>query len=308
MSAHKVFVAAATGTVGGAVARQLRALGWEVRTTTRNTESPAAQALASIGVQVHRGSWSDTDALEAALAGCDLLFLNLMPDLADMTSELTFGKTIVRIAKAAGVKHAIYSSVITPSEIMKSPLMQAALQAKFGVADEVRAAFQYSTILQPGSFMANFLAPKVDMLYPGATDNGLFVFAFHPDTKLPMVDQEDIAAYVVTVFQNPEKFHGKELRVVSEMVTVEEAIETLRRATGRNIRAKYLTDEELNEAKASNMMLALQEVQRDSAEFGALHEVVAEAKNLGLAPGTFSRFVEREKKDLDETYQKVRAN
>jgi uncharacterized protein YbjT (DUF2867 family) len=305
MSAHKVYVCAATGTVGSAVARQLRALNWEVRTTTRNADSPAAQALASIGVHVHQGSWSDTNALEAAMAGCDLLFLNLLPDFADMTSEFTFGKTIVRIAKAAGVKHAIYSSAITPSQMEKSPLMQAALKAKLGVADEVRAAFQYWTILKPGSFMANLLAPKVNMLYPGAAETGLFVFAFHPDTPLPMVDPEDIAAYAVAVFQNPDKFHGKELRVVSEIVTVENAIKTVRRATGRNIRAKYLTDEELEEAMASNPLLMLQAVQRDSPEFGALSEVIAEAKSLGVTPGTFARFVEREKKDLDETYQKV---
>jgi hypothetical protein len=55
-------------------------------------------------------------------------------------------------------------------------------------------------------------------------------------------------------------------------------------------------------------MLAIQEVQRDSAEFGALSEVVAEAKSLGITPGTFDRFVEREKKALDETYQKVQDN
>jgi uncharacterized protein YbjT (DUF2867 family) len=308
MSAHKVFVSAATGTVGGAVARQLRALGWEVRTTTRNTDSPAAQALASIGVQVHHGSWSDTDALEAAMAGCDLLFLNLQPDFGDMSSELTSGKSIIRIAKAAGVKQAVYSGAIVPSGMTKHPLMQVALQAKAGVADEVRAAFQYSTILKPGSFMANFLAPKANMLYAGATETGLFVLAFRPDTQLPMVDPEDIAAYTVAAFQNPDKFHGKELSVVSEMVTIEKVIETLRRATGRNIRAKYLTDEEVEEAKATNFMLAIQEVQRDSAEFGALSEVVAEAKSLGITPGTFDRFVEREKKALDETYQKVQDN
>lgn len=309
MAAHKIFVTSATGTVGGAVARQARALNWEVHTTTRTPDSPAAQALASTGVHIHRGSWSDVATLETAMSGCDLLFLNLMPSFTDMTSELTFGKSIIRIAKAAGVKHAIYSSAMTPSEMEKSPLMQVALQAKQGVADELRAAgFDHSTVLLPGYFMANLLAPKVNMMYPGAAETGLFVFAFRPDTQLPMVDPDDIAAYVVAAFEQPDKFDGKELRVVSEIVTVEGAIETARRATGRNIRARYLTDEELGEARTANPMLYVQEVLRDSPEFGAQGDVVEEAKSLGFAPGTFERFVERERKALEETYEKVCDN
>lgn len=307
MPAHKVFVSGATGTVGSTVARQLRALEWEVHTTTRNTDSPAAQTLASIGVKVHPGSWTDPDALEAAMAGCDLLFLILMPDLADMASELVFGKVILRVAKAAGVKQVVYSAALMPPGIDSHPMMHAAHQSKKLVAAEIQnAGFQYWTVLQPGYFMANLLAPKVNMMYPGATETGLFVLAFTPEMKLPMVDTADIATFAVAAFQNPDKFHGKTLGVVSEIVTVERAIETLRRATGRNIRAKYLKDEEeLEEAKKSNPFLFVQEVLRDNPGFGAQAEVVEEGERLGFELGTFERFVQREREALEETYQKV---
>ncbi|KAJ4304293.1 hypothetical protein N0V88_001906 [Collariella sp. IMI 366227] len=307
MTSHKVFVCAATGTVGGAVARQLRALDWEVHATSRDTNSPAAQALASIGVHVHQGSWSDHATLEAAMAGCDLLFMNLTPDLTNFASQLVDGKAILRIAKAAGVKHAVYSGAIMPSEIQRSPpIMQTTFQDKKAVAAEVRATgFQHWTILEPGAFMANLLAPKVNVLYPGAAETGVFTLAFRPDSELPMVDDDDIAAYVAAAFQNPDKFHGRELSVVSEVVTFERAIDTMCRVTGRNIRAKYLTDEEVGEAMASNPMLFVQQVLRDSSNLAAQGGVVEEAKRLGFEPTTFERFVEREKKAFGETFQKV---
>ncbi|KAG7291165.1 hypothetical protein NEMBOFW57_001177 [Staphylotrichum longicolle] len=302
MAPHKVFVCAATGTQGGAVARQLRAIGWDVNTTTRDPNSPAAQALTSIGINVHQGAWTETAALESAIAGCDLLFLNMMPDLANPPSEAEFGTNVLRIAKAAGVTHVVYSSGIALPGAESNPFVQMAFAAK-GVLEKAvqESGFQHWTILRPGFFMANYLVPKVNMLYPGAAETGLFELAFNADTELPMIDHEDIGASAVAAFQNPDKFHQQAIDLISEVVTVEKAMETMRRGMGRNIRAKYLTDEELEEAKARNPMLAIQEVLRLISSAGN----VPTAKEWGVAVGTFEQFVEREKKDFEETYQNV---
>jgi len=302
MAPHKVFVCAATGTQGGAVARQLRAIGWEVNTTTRDPNSPAAQALTSIGVKVHQGGWDETAALESALAGCDLLFLNLMPDLTNLPSEAEFGTNLVRLARAAGVAHVVYSSGLAMPERESHPFSKMAFAAKGTIEKAVQeAGFRHWTILRPGFFMANFLVPKVNMMYAGAAETGLFTLAFHPDSKLPMIDHEDIGAFAVAALQSPERFHQQVIDLIGEVVATEEAMETMRRVTGRNIRAKYLTDEELAVAKVANPMLALQEVLR-SADMAVN---AAGAKTWGIQLGTFERFVEREKKAFEETYQTV---
>lgn len=301
MAPH-VFVCAATGTQGGALARQLRALGWEVTTTTRDPSSAAAQALTSIGVDVHKGDWTDNAALEKAIAGSDFLFLNLMPDLANLSSEAEHGKNVVRIARAAGVRHVVYSSALSMPGQDSNPFRKLAFAAKKTLEGEVQTAgFQHWTILRPGFFMANFLSPKVNMLYPGGAETGLFAIAFYPHTELPMIDHEDIGAFAVAAFQDPNKFHGQAVELISELVTADKAFETIRRGTGRNIRAKYLSDEELDAAKGSNPMLVIQEALRSVSAADSAQAV----KGWGLPTHTFEGFVEREKDAFEETYRNV---
>ncbi|KAI1324689.1 hypothetical protein F5Y16DRAFT_402102 [Xylariaceae sp. FL0255] len=50
-----IFVVAATGSLGKPVALDLVKNGWNVKTTTRNTYSPAAKELAAAGVEVITG-------------------------------------------------------------------------------------------------------------------------------------------------------------------------------------------------------------------------------------------------------------
>jgi uncharacterized protein YbjT (DUF2867 family) len=302
MAPHKVYVSTATGTQGGAVARQLRALGWEVSTTTRDAKSAAAQALASIGVDVHQGDWTNNAALEAAIAGSDLLFLNMMPDLTNPANESEHGKNVLRIAEAAGVTHVVYSSVMSQPGRDAHPFGKAAFAAK-GVLEQEVQRFRHWTILRPGFFVTNFLSPKVELLYPGTAETGLFVLALRPDTELALIDHEDIGAFAVAAFQDPERFHEQKIELASEWVTVERAIETLHRVTGLNIRAKYLSNDEVEEARAANPLIVLQEILRDGSTAGHAEA----AKSWGVPTGTFEAFVERERKAFEETYRNIAA-
>ena len=86
-SSPTVFVCSATGSQGGALTRKLRKLGWEVHATTRDLESEAAVALRGIGVKLTEGDWDNTDALKASIAGCDKLYLCLVPNWDVPTQE-----------------------------------------------------------------------------------------------------------------------------------------------------------------------------------------------------------------------------
>ncbi len=303
MAPHKVFVCAATGTQGGAVARQLRAIGWEVSTTTRNPNSAEAQALTSIGVNVCQADWADTSSLEAALAGCGLLFLNMVPDWANPTNEATQGKNMLNIAKAAGVTHVVYTSGFSTPEIDAMPYVDHFFACKGVLETAVQeAGFRHWTILLPGFFMANFLSPKVQRVYPGAVETGEFALALQPDTELLMIDHDDIAAAAIAAFREPERFHGHRVDLISETVTVERAVEAMRRGTGRNIRAKYLTDDEAEAAKAANPMFVLHDMVRVMAKARGAE---AGTRAWGLPTSTFEAFVEREREAFEETFRNV---
>ena len=69
----KVLVTGATGHQGGSVARQLVQKGHRVRALTRNLASPAAQALAGLGVELAQGNLEDRASVDHALAGMDAM-------------------------------------------------------------------------------------------------------------------------------------------------------------------------------------------------------------------------------------------
>ncbi|AEO68707.1 a3292934-c2dc-448a-8899-6121e3d4c8d1 [Thermothielavioides terrestris] len=302
MAPNKAFVCVATGDQGGTVARQLRALGWEVHTTSRNPTSAAAQALASVGVKVHQGNLDDTAVLESAIAGSDALFLAQQVFRDNPALEFEQGQTILRIAHAAGVRHVIYSSAIPVRHLGPDHFVARALKPKTELENAVRAsAFPHWTILQPGSFMANFLSPKADRIYSEATATGHFRVAFRPTTEIPMIDHEDIAAFAVAALQQPARFHAQTIQLASENVTAERIFAAIRRGTGRDIRVTYLTDEEALQALATNPPLALQQILRDAPPFDA----VQDTRRWGVPTGTFEAFVERERERFEETYRNV---
>lgn len=310
MTTHTVFVCGATGLQGGALARQLRALNWTVHTTARDTSCPAATALTSLGVHVHAGSWSDTAVLTTALTGCDLLFLNLMPDLTNPALERQNGETILAAAHAAGVQHVIYSSGTALPVLKRDPshFLSLIFRSKLELEEALRAGdqppfvFPRWTILRPGFFMSNFLEPRVNMLYPGAAQSGVFTVAFRPTSGLPMIDHEDIARFAVAAFQDPERFHEQVVDVISQTVSFERAIEIVGGAAGREIKVKYLTDEQIKEGLAANPLLAMQEELRDVKPIGD-KDAKEVAKGWGVDVGTFEQFAEKEKAAFEETYR-----
>ena len=70
----RVFLTGATGFIGGAIARALRARGDDVRALVRSPEK--AKDLDAAGVELVAGSLSDRDAIRSALEGCDAAIHN----------------------------------------------------------------------------------------------------------------------------------------------------------------------------------------------------------------------------------------
>jgi uncharacterized protein YbjT (DUF2867 family) len=302
-----IFVVAATGTLGKALALDLIKMGWNVQATTRNPASPAAKELASAGVKVFPGDWDDQDALRNAMAGCDGMFLNLMPSFTDLEADARQGKMILALAKAAGIKHAIYSSGIgtnTPEifdDCEPDSLLRRFLGNKQAVEDATRAAgFESYTILRPSGFMANWVAPKVFM-YSGLAETGVFTTVFRPDTVIASVDEHDLAAFAIAAFEDPARFHGQAIEVTSETHTVEEILRTLSRAVGRQITARYIPDEEVAAKVKEDLFLQAQLASRNLAR----HFNMDGVRKWGVPLHTLEEYLEREKANVEQTYNQL---
>ena len=309
-----VFICGATGSQGGSLAHHLRSkLDWQVRTTVRNPDSPAARDLVAAGVQVSQGDWDDTSpsgtaALSAAMAGCTKLFLCLLPDFSDMTREPRQAAHILSAAKAAGITQVVASTslgVFTlehEPDVLEGGIMAAHLANKAAVEDAVRnGGFASWTLLRPSFFMANFLEPKVER-YPEPRDRGTWTTALTAETPLGLVDHVDIAAYAAAALQDPESFHRRAVGLASELLTVQETLDLLGRAVpgGRPMKAVFMTDEEVAERQKTSHVFTNSQVSMRHA----FRYIDMEGIRSVIRTTSFRDFLEREKEGVRRTYSK----
>jgi len=303
-----IFVTAATGSLGKPLALELLKIGWKVRTTTRDPSSPAAQELAKAGVEVFKGNWDDDEVLRTGMSGCDGLFMNLMPDFTDFTADVRQGRKILSIAKSfPSIKHVIFSSSVGPSrpELMDyynpESIIAHFLKNKKIVEDATKdAGFKAWTILRPTGFMANWLAPKVAFCFSGIAETGTWTTPLDPDTKMAFIDERDAAQFAIAAFKDPDRFNGKEIVVSSVLVPVEEVIQIVRRATGKDLKVNYLPEKEaLKMAREeNNWMMESQVTAKSMSKFVDMDEV----KGWGIPLHSLEDYLEREKKSVEKTY------
>jgi len=103
--------------VGGATARALLARGDEVRALVRDP-ARAAKLLPS-GIELVPGDVTDPPSVEAAVAGCELVFNAMGLPEQWMRDEAIFDRVnaqgtenVIRAARAAGVRRAVHTSTI----------------------------------------------------------------------------------------------------------------------------------------------------------------------------------------------------
>lgn len=302
-----VFICGATGSQGGALTHQLRAMDWAVHATVRNLESGPAKLLKAAGVQLTQGDWDDAAALKSAMTGCDKLFLCLLPDFSDMNRERRQAEAIVKIAQDAGVGQVVASTSLgvftlddteAKEHIVPESFMAEHLAGKKGVEESVRrGGFQYWTFLRPSFFMANFLEPKVAR-YPEPRDKGTWTTAMTPETLLALIDHVDIASFAAEVFQDPERFHGQAIGLASDMLSVQDTLITLGEAAGRPLKAVFLTDDEISEnQKTSNVFTNSQISMRYMSRYIDMNGVASV-----IRPTSFKNFLERERETVKATY------
>jgi len=206
-----ILVTGATGAQGGSVARALLAEGkYRVRGLTRKPGSAAAKALKSAGAEIMYGDFNDFSSLTRAMVGVYGVF-GVTSFWEHFDDEYRLGKNLVDAVHQSGIRHFVFSSqedyekrsqgrYPVPHHRMKAVLEEytrmLGLPASF-----VHMSFYYENFLQ--------LFPPVR----GEDRNYYFGFPYG-DARLPAASVEDLGGVVKALFNNPEKYMGRTIRVV----------------------------------------------------------------------------------------------
>ncbi|MGB7099223.1 MAG: NmrA family NAD(P)-binding protein [Xanthobacteraceae bacterium] len=174
-----ILVTGAAGKTGKAVVRALAGKGARVRALVRNPEH--AGELTTLGAaEVALGSFTDPAALASAAAGAQAIY-HICPNVSP--EEVAYARAVVAAAKAQGVTRIVYHSVLHP-QIEAMPHHWAKLRT-----EEMLFASGFDlTILQPTAYMQNIVGA-----WRGVTEDGVFRVPYPVETRLSLVDLEDVA-------------------------------------------------------------------------------------------------------------------
>jgi uncharacterized protein YbjT (DUF2867 family) len=249
-----VLVTGATGRQGGATARALLAAGVPVRALVRDPTTERAKAVEALGAELVTGDLHDRASVTRAAEGARAVFSVQMPGFTaagfDFDGEVAQGVNLVEGARAAGVPQVVHTSVSGAGQHVEHPAwaegrwsVEPSLAAKTAIQDRVRSAgFPRWTILKPGFFMVNFL-PSMAFLFPRGIEGGL-VSVLDPATRLSLVAVDDIGRAAAAAIADPDRFHGVELELASDWLSMTEIAEVLSRALGTRLSAPDMTEEE----------------------------------------------------------------
>lgn len=243
MSIEKILITGATGQQGGAVARSLLRQGQKIRILTRNPAK--GEKLRKMGAEVVVGDLTDTASVKTALQGIKKVFLVTTPFEAGMETEVRQGITMVDAAKATGVDHLVFNSVVSADRNTGIPHFE----TKWRVEQHIQKTRIPATILRPAFFMENFASP---WMLP-AMQKGKLVFPMQPNRRLQMIALKDIGEFAAAAFIRPKEFIGHVIELAGDEMTIPEALDILSRSMARKIQYEQLPDDQLENALGRDM-------------------------------------------------------
>ncbi|KAF5588546.1 nitrogen metabolic regulation nmr [Fusarium subglutinans] len=152
----------ATGNQGGSVVRAILndpALSKEfkIRGITRDVSKPAAQALASKGVEVVAADMNTAEQVAPAVKDAHTVFLvTNYWETNSGNGEIAQGKAVADACKTAGVKQLVFSSLIDTKKISNGRLTHIKhFEGKAEIEEYIRQINVPATFVLPGFFASN---------------------------------------------------------------------------------------------------------------------------------------------------------
>lgn len=223
-----ILVTGSTGKQGGAAARYLLKDGWKVRALVRDENKNAAKELQKLGAELFKGDMADAASMDKALAGVYGVFSvqNFWEHGVD--GERKQGMIVTDAAKKAGVKHFLYTSVGGAERKTNLPHFD----VKFVIENHIKSLGIPYTIIRPVFFMENFNVWFKPVEADGKTTLAL---ALKSDTKLQMIASDDIGAIAAIVFDDPEKYLGKEIEIAGDELTLSQMAKAFSKSLGKEV-------------------------------------------------------------------------
>ncbi|HEX7153753.1 MAG TPA: NmrA/HSCARG family protein [Thermoanaerobaculia bacterium] len=235
-----ILVFGATGGQGGSVARQLLARGrFAVRAFTRNANSPAAQALRDAGAEVAEGNLDDRASIRAALEGVYGVFAvtNFWEHFA---KEAEHGRNIINAVAGSNVEHFILSSLPPIEKETNGALKSPHFDIKAEHEEYAKSLGIPSTFIHVPFYYENFL----HFFPPRPAGDGTYQFGFpQGDTPLAAMSVEDVGLIVAPIFENPEQYLGKVVKLAGDELPAATYAEAMTRHSGTEVRYAYVPRE-----------------------------------------------------------------
>ncbi|HEV3019838.1 MAG TPA: NmrA/HSCARG family protein [Burkholderiaceae bacterium] len=220
-----IAVIGATGQQGGSVLRALQAQGqFNVRALTRNPGKH--RGLAD---EVVKADFDRPETLEAAFAGAHGVFL-VTNFWEQGTDELKQATAAVQAAKAAGVKHFVWSTLPDVEAISGGKLHVPHFTGKAKIDRIVKeAGFAHYTFVIAPFYYQNVLG----VMAPQKQSDGTLGWALPIDPTvrgIHMGDIRELGNIVAGAFARPDEAgNGKYLPLVGDFMCFNEIVETLNR-------------------------------------------------------------------------------
>jgi uncharacterized protein YbjT (DUF2867 family) len=248
-----IAVVGATGAQGGGLVRAILedpTGGFAVRAITRNVDSDKARALAAAGAAVVAADLDDAASLERAFQGAHGAYCvtNFWEHFSP-EKELAQARNLAQAAKAAGVRHVIWSTLEdtrlrVPLDDERMPTLMGQYKVPhFDAKGEANRHFIEAgvptTFLLTSFYWDNLIhfgmAPT-----PGA--DGVLEFTLPMGAaKLPGIAAEDIGRSAYGLFKAGDAVIGKTIGIVGETLTGAQMAAQLGDALGREVRYNAVT-------------------------------------------------------------------
>ena len=228
-----LLITGATGRQGGAVLRHLlKQGGWRLRALVHRVDPRRIDGLKQQGVEVVQGDLEDVPSLESAVRGAYGVYSVQNFWEVGAPREVQQGKNLAAVAKKAGVKHFVYSSVGGAERNTGIPHWE----SKWEIENYIRRLGLPATILRPASFMETYHILEVEV----GILKGKLADPVRGDKPYQTIATDDIGAFAALAFQRPQDFMGLELEIAGSELTNPEAAKVFSRVMGKPVKFRKL--------------------------------------------------------------------
>jgi uncharacterized protein YbjT (DUF2867 family) len=242
-----IAVIGATGSQGGGLCEAILGDpegGYACRAITRDPGKEKAQALAAKGAVVVSADLDDAASLEKAFAGAYGVYaVTNFWEHFSAEKEKAQAKNIADAARAAGVKHVIWSTLEDTRKLMApDDKRMPFLQEKYRVPhfDAKAEADAYFEGLPVTFLVTSFYWDNLYMfgMAPKKGDDGVYRWTFPlGDAKMAGLAAADIGKVAYGIFKAGQQYIGKTVGITSENLTMTQMSEQL--GNGLGIKVEY---------------------------------------------------------------------